>query len=103
MLFENIVLQSAGSLAVAVLALIMFILQAAFFLRKTQLSWYGWSAAISLSAMLYSIGIFFEYNTPAGPLNRFAGILEWAAIICLIHCLYGFTFSYLGIKNKFTR
>ena len=87
-------------MAVALLALLMFILQATFFLRKTKFSWYGWSAAISLSAMLYSIGIFFEYNAPPGPLNRFAGILEWAAVICMIHSLYGFTFSYLGIKGR---
>ena len=100
MLSENIILQSAGSLSVAVLALLMMILQALFFLRKPQLTWYAWSAAISFSALLYSVGIFLEYNTPQGPLNRFSGLLEYTAIICLIHCLYGFTFSYLGIQTK---
>ncbi len=100
MLSENIILQSAGSLSVAVLALLMLIVQTVFFLRKPQFAWYGWSAAASFSAMLYAIGIFFEYNTPPGPLNRSAGLLEYTAIICLIQCLYGFTFSYLGIKSK---
>jgi len=85
---------------VAVLALVMLIVQAVFFFRKPQLTWYGWSSAISFSAMLYAIAIFFEYNTPAGPLNRSAGLLEYTAIICLIQCLYGFTFSYLGIQSK---
>ena len=100
MLSENIILQSAGSLSVAILALLMMILQAVFFLRKPQFTWYGWSSAISFSAMLYAIGIFLEYNTPPGSLNRFAGLLEYTAVISLIHCLYGFTFSYLGIESK---
>jgi len=98
--FETIILQSAGSLSVAVLALLMLIVQTLFFFRKPQFTWFAWSAAISFSALLYAVGIFFEYNTPQGPLNRFSGLLEWTAIICLIHCLYGFTFSYLGIKSK---
>jgi PAS domain S-box-containing protein len=100
MLSEGIILQSAGSLSVGVLSLVMVILQALFFLRRPQLTWYAWSAAISFSGLLYSIGIFIEYNTPAGPLNRFAGLLEFAAIICLIHSMYGFTYSYLGIESK---
>ncbi len=96
----TIVLQSAGSLSVAMLAFIMMILQMVFFLRRSDLTWYAWSAAASFSALLYSIGIFLEYNTPAGPLNRFSGILEFTAIICLVHSLYGFTFSYLGIESR---
>ena len=100
MLFEKIILQSAGSLSVAILALLMLTVQAVFFLRKPQFTWYGWSAAASFSAMLYAIGIFFEYNTPPGSLNRSGGLLEYTAIICLIQCLYGLTFSYLGIESK---
>ena len=100
MLSENIILQSAGSLSVAVLALLMLILQALFFFRKPQFTWYAWSSAISFSALLYSVGIFLEYNTPEGPLNRFSGLLEYTAIIFLVHSLYGFTFSYLGIESK---
>jgi len=96
----NIILQSAGSLAVALFALFMLIVQAEFFLRKPRFSWYGWGAATSFSAMLYAVGIFFEYNASPGPLNRSAGLLEYTAIICLIQCMYGFTFSYLGIKSK---
>ena len=78
----------------------MLIAQAFFFFRKPHYTWYAWSAAISFSALLYSFGIFLEYNTPSGYLNRFSGLLEWMAIICLIHCLYGFSFSYLGIESK---
>ena len=98
--FGTIVLQSAGSLSVAILAFIMMILQTLFFFKRPQLTWYAWSAAGSFSALLYSAGIFIEYNTPAGPLNRFSGILEFMAVICLLHCIYGFTFSYLGIGSR---
>jgi PAS domain S-box-containing protein len=97
---ENIVLQSAGSLSVAVLALLMVICQVIFLFRKPQFIWYGWGAAISFSGMLYAIGIFLEYNTPPGPINRFGGLLEFTALIGLIHFLYGFSFAYLGIDGK---
>ena len=100
MITENIVPQSAGSFSVAVLALIMVILQIMLLFKKPQCTWYGWGAAISFSGMLYAIGIFIEYNTPPGPANRFAGLLEFTAIICLIHCMYGFTFAYLGLDGK---
>lgn len=62
MLSETIILQSAGSLSVAVMALLMLILQTLFFFRKPQFTWYAWSAAISFSALLYSVGIFLEYK-----------------------------------------
>ena len=101
MIPEKIMLQSAGSLSVAVLALLMMVLQIIFFFRKPQFACYGWSAAISLSAMIYAIGIFLEYNTPAGPINQCAGLLEWTAIIFLIHFVYGFTFACLGMDGKY--
>ncbi|MFO7686414.1 MAG: ATP-binding protein [Desulfobacterales bacterium] len=100
MIPHDIVLHSAGSVSVAVLALIMAIFQIILFLRKPEFKWYGWGASISLLGMLYGIGIFLEYNTPAGPLNRFAGLLEFTAIIFLIHCIYGFSFSYLELAAK---
>jgi PAS domain S-box-containing protein len=99
MIPENIVLQSAVSFSVAVLSLIMTILQLIFFLRKSKFEWFGWSAAISFSSMIYAIGIFLEYNT-IGPVNRFAGLLEFTAIIFLVHCLYGFTFARFEIDPK---
>jgi len=101
MIAENIVPQSAGSLSVAVLALMMVIIQVTFFFRKTKCVWYGWGAAISFSSLLYAIGIFLEYNTPPGSLNRFAGLLEFTAIIFLVHCFYGFIFSSLEMEGKY--
>lgn len=96
----NIVLQSAGSFSVAVLSMIMVILQIMLLFRKPQLTWYGWGAAISFSGMLYAVGVFVEYNAPPGPVNRLAGLLEFTAIICMIHCIYGFSFAYLGLDGK---
>ncbi len=100
-MFENIVPQSAGSLAVAILGLLMVILQVLFRLKSPYFKWVGWSAMVSFSGMLYAIGIFLEYNVPPGNLNRFAGALEWAALICLIHGVYGLTFSYFNLKGKY--
>jgi PAS domain S-box-containing protein len=99
MIIGSIVPQSAGSLSVAVLALLMTVLQILFFLRKPQFQWYGWGAAASFSGMVYSTGIFLEYNT-LGSINRFGGLLEFTAIIFLVHCLYGFTFAYFGMEGK---
>lgn len=100
MVIENIVAQSAGSLSVAILGLMMAFIQVVFLLKKPQFSWYGWSAAISFSAMLYAVGNFVEYNAVPGPLNRHSTMLEYTAVIALIHCLYGFSFAYLGIKSR---
>jgi PAS domain S-box-containing protein len=100
MISNKIILQSTGSLAVALLSIIMMILQFLFYRKQPQNRWYGWSSFISFSSFLYAIGIFLEYNTPEGPANRFSGLLEYNAIIFLIHALYGFTFSYLGVNSK---
>ncbi|MGD9162821.1 MAG: response regulator [Desulfobacteraceae bacterium] len=100
MLPQKIIIQSAGSFSVAVIAFLMFVLQTLLFLKKKEDRWYAWGSAVSFSAMLYAIGIFIEYNSSAGSLNRFSGLLEWAALILLIHCMFGFTFSYLDISGK---
>ena len=97
---EKIALQSAGSLSVAVLALVMMILQAFFLFKKPKFTLYGWSLGISFSAMLYAIGVFFEYNCPPGPANQWAGRLEWTAIVFLIHFVYGFTFACCKLDAK---
>jgi PAS domain S-box-containing protein len=99
-MLQDIVPQSAGSLAVAILGFMMAILQVLIRLKSPYFKWVGWSAAISFSGMIYAAGIFLEYNTPPGDLNRFAGILEFAALICLIHSWYGLTFSYFNLDGR---
>ena len=98
MTFGNIVLQSAGSLSVGVVAFMVVILQSIALFRKPRFTLYGWSMAISFAAMLYAIGVFLEYNTLAGSLNRSAGLLEFTAILFLIQSSYGFTFAYFSIE-----
>ena len=99
-MLEQIVPQSAGSLSVAILALMMLVIQVGFFLRKPQLGWYGWSAAVSFAGFIYALGVFLEYNTAVGPIKRFAGILEFSALIFLLHSLFGLTLSYLNRPSK---
>lgn len=100
MFADKIVLQSAGSLSVAIFALLMMALEIIFLIRKSTFILYGWSAVISFSSIIYAIAIFFEYNAPPGIINHSAGLAEFTAIILLIHCLYGFTFAYFGIETK---
>jgi len=97
---EQIVLQSAFSLAVAFLAFMMAVAQFFFVLKKPLLTFYGWGAVIALSGMLYAGSVFLEYNTPPGSLNHLAGLLEFTAHVFLIHSLYGLTFDYLKIDGK---
>ena len=100
MISQTIVLQSAGSFSIAVLSFIMTFLQILFVVKKSKIKWFVWSAGISFSSLLYSVGIFLEYNS-AGELNRFAGALEFTAIILIIHSAYGFSFSYLRKNGKY--
>ncbi len=100
MIPQTIVFHSAGSLAVAVLALIMALMQLLLLQRQPRLRWCAWGAAISISGMLYALGIFLEYNLPAGVFNRRAGLLEFTAIILMIHCVYGFSCAYLEPAPK---
>lgn len=97
---ENIVLASAGSLAVGVVALFLATSQIWFALKRPEYNWNWWGALLSLSTVAYAIGIFLEYNTGPGKLNRFGGILEMAAVLFVVHSLYGFTFSYLNLESK---
>ena len=97
---EHIVPQSAGSLSVAILALLMAVIQLYFIFLKRQLIWYAWAATGSLSGMFYALGVFLEYNMPPGPVNHFGGVLEFAALVLLVHCFYGFTFEYLHLHGR---
>jgi PAS domain S-box-containing protein len=98
--FEYLVFPSAGSLSVAVVAAFIFILQIWFSRKRAEFRWHRWAAAISFSTIIYAVGILLEYNTPEGPINRFGGLLEWTAVIFLVHALYGFIFSRLNIPSR---
>lgn len=97
---DQIVMQSAGSFSVAVLALLMVGLQIVLVIRKPHSILYAWSAAVSFSALVYALGVFIEYNYPPGPINLMAGKLEWTAIVIQVHCLFGFTFAATGLNGR---
>jgi hypothetical protein len=97
---ERIVLQSAGTASVFVLAAILSVFQLVFALKKPRVPWYIWGAALSFSGMLYAVGVFLEYNAPAGPVNHFGGVLELAAHVLIIHSLYGLSFAYFNLNGK---
>jgi PAS domain S-box-containing protein len=98
--FDHLVLPSAGSLSVAVVAAFIFILQIWFSTKRADFRWWRWTAAVSFSTILYAAGILLEYNAPEGPINRFGGLLEWTAVVFLVHALYGFVFSRLNIPSR---
>ena len=97
----NIALSSAGSLAVGVVALFLSISQFWFALKKPGYSWNRWGALISLSTVAYAMGIFLEYNTGPGKLNRFGGILEFAAVLFHGLVLIFLWSSNLLVSDKF--
>ncbi|MBP7764145.1 MAG: PAS domain S-box protein [Syntrophaceae bacterium] len=99
-MIDNILLQSAGTFSVAVIALMMAVIQLIFAFRQPSLTWYLWGAALSFAGLLYAAGAFLEYNLPAGPANRCGGLLEFTAHVFLVHGLYGLSFSYLNLKGR---
>jgi PAS domain S-box-containing protein len=100
MSFNYLVFPSAGSLSVAVVAAFIFILQIWFSTKGSEFRWFRWAAAVSFSTIVYAVGILLEYNASEGPINRFGGLLEWTAVIFLVHALYGFVFSRLNIPSR---
>lgn len=97
---KHLVFPSAGSLSVAVVAAFIFILQIWFSTKRAEFRLWRWAAAVSFSTIIYAVGILLEYNAPEGPINRFGGLLEWTAVIFLVHALYGFVFSSLNIPSR---
>jgi PAS domain S-box-containing protein len=99
-MFEHIVPQSAGSLAVAFIGLMMVALQIAFRLKTPYFRWVGWSAAVSFSGMVYAASIFLEYNVTRESILRVSGVMEFSALVFLMHSVYGLTFSYFNINGN---
>jgi len=96
----DISLSSAGSLCVAVLAFCFFICQAWLFSRKTDLSWNAWGAGLSFFVAVYSFFGFIQYNTAPNWINHTCELIQYTCMIGLLHCVFGFTFSFLSIPPK---
>ena len=100
MLNTDIVISSAGSLSVAVIALFFFVFQGWIYLKGPHFTWSKWGALLSLATFIYALTVFTQFNTPTGRPNQFAELFQYSAFLLLVHGIYGFTFSYLEIKPR---
>ena len=100
MLNTDIVLSSAGSLAVAVIALYFFIFQGWMYLKGSLFPWSKWGALLSLATIIYAATVFVQFNSSPGLTNHIAELFQYSTFILLVHSIYGFTFSYLEIKPR---
>jgi len=100
MLNTDIVFSSAGSLSVAVMALFFFVFQGWIYLKGPLFNWSKWGALLSLATCVYALTVFVQFNTSAGFTNHVAELFQYSTFLLLVHCVYGFTFSYLEIKAR---
>ena len=100
MLNTDIVLSSAGSLSVAVIALFFFIFQGWIYLKGSAFSWSKWGAGLSLATSIYAVKVFIQFNAPPNFINHVVDLLQYSTFIILVHCVYGFTFAYLEIRPR---
>jgi hypothetical protein len=98
MLDTSIKLASAGSLSVAVIAFFFFIFQAWIYLKGPAFKWSRWGAALSLATTIYSVAVFVQFNAAPGRISHIAELFQYSTFIILLHCVYGFTFTYLDIR-----
>ena len=98
MLGTNIVLISAGSLSVAVIAVLFFVFQAWIYLKSPAFAWSSWGAVLSFATAVYSLAVFVQFNSAPNLINHLAELCQYTACIILVHSVYGFTFAYLEIK-----
>ena len=100
MLNTVIVLSSAGSLSVAVIALFFFIFQGWIYLKGPLFKWSKWGALLSLASSIYALTVFIQFNSSPNLANQIAELFQYSAFVLLVHSLYGFTFTYLEIKPR---
>jgi PAS domain S-box-containing protein len=100
MLNTDIVLSSAGSLSVAVIALFFFVFQGWIYLKGTHFPWSKWGAMLSLATVIYALTVFIQFNSSPGLANQIAEVMQYSTFLLLVHSVYGFTFSYLEINPR---
>ncbi len=100
MLGEKIVFASAGTLCVAAIAIFFAFFQYWFFAKKPDYTWNAWGAALSFNTFIFAIAKFIQYNTLAGDLNHLVEQVQYTVFICLLHCTFGYTFSFLIINGR---
>ena len=100
MLNTTIVLSSAGSLSVAVIALFFFVFQSWIYLKSPLFTWSKWGALLSLTTLIYALSVFIQFNSSPNLINHINELLQYSTFLLLVHSLYGFTFTYLEIKPR---
>jgi len=100
MLNADIVLSSAGTLSVAVIALYFFVFQGWIYLKGLPFPWSKWGALLSLASFIYAVTAFIQYNSAPDLTNHIAELFQYSIFILLVHAVYGFTFSYLDINPR---
>jgi len=98
MIETKIILSSAGSLSVAVIAFFFFIFQAWIYLKGPAFEWSRRGATLSLATTIFAAAVFVQFNAPPGRINYLAELVQYSSLIILLHSIYGFTFAYLDIK-----
>jgi hypothetical protein len=100
MLNTVIVLSSAGSLSVAVIALFFFIFQGWIYLKGPLFKWSKWGALLSLASSIFALTVFIQFNSSPNLVNHIDELFQYSAFVLMVHSLYGFTFTYLEIKPR---
>ena len=100
MLDTTITLSSAGTLCVAMMALLFFVFQGWIHLKIKTFAWSRWGAALSLTTFFYAAAVFVQFNTPTGAINHVCELIQYSTFVLLVHALYGFTFAFLGMDAR---
>jgi signal transduction histidine kinase/DNA-binding NarL/FixJ family response regulator len=94
---EFIVPASAGSLAVAAIAMFFTVFQGWLATRRHHFAWNAWGAAMSLFVSVYVLTGFCQFNAGATPINHIIELIQYTTFVCCVHSGFGFSLSYLGI------
>lgn len=95
-----IVAASAGSLTVAVLALLLAALHALVYVRGNRVAWFGWGVWLGLATSAYALAVFFNYNTDEGFANQLAERVQYTSVSLVVLVLYGFSLAFFALPSR---
>ena len=99
-MIDAIVPSSAGTVAVAAIALTFATFQFWLSLKRSEFHWSRWAGALSVVTVVFAVAVFIQFNSPAGRMNHLAELMQYAAVLLMVHCVYGFTFAYLALPSS---
>ncbi len=95
-----IVLNSTGPLVLASTAVMFCLFQLWLYFWRLGQSWNLWAGAISLGIAVYAGAAAFDYNLGRGLASLLVERLQYSCLVVLVHCLFGFTISYLSLPYR---